>query len=154
MSSDQMPARGRLSLSNFFPPGLEKTSNARGMPMGGRWVFELRFEWYITSKNSLFQQTCSRRVAFLVHCSRTSIPNFWIAVLGLFVLTCFFPQHAQADILNNCRSFCLGPFPFIWRLLSFALVFLKKGFFLMFLASTVFYFRACLEYYPPQQQAF
>ena len=37
MSSDQMPAPGKIKLIKFTPPGQEKTSNARGMP-GGRNV--------------------------------------------------------------------------------------------------------------------
>ena len=32
MSSDQMPAPGKIKLIKFPPPGQEKTSNARGMP--------------------------------------------------------------------------------------------------------------------------
>ena len=35
MSSDQMPAPGKIKLIKFPPPGQEKTSNARGMPGGG-----------------------------------------------------------------------------------------------------------------------
>ena len=35
MSSDQMPAPGKIMLIKFPPPGQEKTSNARGMPGGG-----------------------------------------------------------------------------------------------------------------------
>ena len=34
MSSDQMPAPGKIKLIKFPPPGQEKTSNARGMPGG------------------------------------------------------------------------------------------------------------------------
>ena len=41
MSSDQMPAPGKIKLSKFPPPGQEKTSNARGMPGGGCWSFDL-----------------------------------------------------------------------------------------------------------------
>ena len=46
MSSDQMPAPGKIKLIKFPPPEQEKTSNARGMP-GGGVVFKLRFDWYI-----------------------------------------------------------------------------------------------------------
>ena len=46
MSSDQMPAPGKLKLIKFLPPGQEKTSNAWGMPGGG--MLKLRFDWYIT----------------------------------------------------------------------------------------------------------
>ena len=46
MSSDQMPAPGKIKLIKFPPPGQEKTSNARGMPGGG--MLKLRFDWYIT----------------------------------------------------------------------------------------------------------
>ena len=35
MSSDQMPAPGKIKLIKFPPPGQEKTSNARGMPGRG-----------------------------------------------------------------------------------------------------------------------
>ena len=35
MSSDQMPAPGKIKLIKFPPPGQEKTSNARGMSGGG-----------------------------------------------------------------------------------------------------------------------
>ena len=41
MSSDQMPAPGKIKLIKFPPPGQEKTSNARGMPEGGCWSFDL-----------------------------------------------------------------------------------------------------------------
>ena len=43
MSSDQMPAPGKIKLIKFPPPGQEKTSNARGMPGGGGgcWSFDL-----------------------------------------------------------------------------------------------------------------
>ena len=34
MSSDQMPAPGKIKLIKFPPPGQEKASNARGMPGG------------------------------------------------------------------------------------------------------------------------
>ena len=34
MSSDQMPAPGKIKLIKFPPPGQEKTSNAPGMPGG------------------------------------------------------------------------------------------------------------------------
>ena len=34
MSSDQMPAPGKIKLIKFPPPGQEKTSNDRGMPGG------------------------------------------------------------------------------------------------------------------------
>ena len=34
MSSDQMPAPGKIKLIKFPPPGREKTLNARGMPGG------------------------------------------------------------------------------------------------------------------------
>ena len=44
MSSDQMPAPGKIKLIRFPPPGQEKTSNARGMPGG---MLKLRFDWYI-----------------------------------------------------------------------------------------------------------
>ena len=35
MSSDQMPAPGKIKLIKFPPPGQEKTSNALGFPRGG-----------------------------------------------------------------------------------------------------------------------
>ena len=35
MSSDEMPAPGKIKLIKFRPPGQEKTSNAWGMPGGG-----------------------------------------------------------------------------------------------------------------------
>ena len=42
MSSDQMPAPGKIKLIKFPPPGQEKTSNARDMPRGGGcWSFDL-----------------------------------------------------------------------------------------------------------------
>ena len=41
LSSDQMPAPGKIKLIKFPPPGQEKTSNARGMPGGGCWSFDL-----------------------------------------------------------------------------------------------------------------
>ena len=42
MSSDQMPAPGKIKLIKFPSPGQEKTSNARGMPGGGGiWSFDL-----------------------------------------------------------------------------------------------------------------
>ena len=47
MSSDQMPAPGKIKLIKFPPPGQEKTSNARGMPGGG--MLKFRFDWYIIS---------------------------------------------------------------------------------------------------------
>ena len=46
MSSDQMPAPGKIKLIKFPPPGQEKTSNAQGMPGGGE-MLKLRFDWYI-----------------------------------------------------------------------------------------------------------
>ena len=46
MSSDQMPAPGKIKLIKFPPPGQQKTSNARGMP-GGGGMLKLRFDWYI-----------------------------------------------------------------------------------------------------------
>ena len=53
MSSDQMPAPGKIKLIKFPPPGQEKTSNARGMPGGG--MLKLRFDWYITG--AIFNQS-------------------------------------------------------------------------------------------------
>ena len=44
MSSDQMPAPGKIKLIKFPPPRQEKTSNARRMPGG---MFKLRFDRYI-----------------------------------------------------------------------------------------------------------
>ena len=52
MSSDQMPAPGKIKLIKFPPPGQEKTSNTRGMPGGG--MLKLRFDWYIMGQPSLF----------------------------------------------------------------------------------------------------
>ena len=51
MSSDQMPAPGKIKLIKFPPPGQEKTSNARGMP-GGGGMLKLRFDWYIRYKKT------------------------------------------------------------------------------------------------------
>ena len=48
MSSDQMPAPGKIKLIKFPPPGQEKTSNARGMP--GRGDVEASI-WLILNAN-------------------------------------------------------------------------------------------------------
>ena len=53
MSSDQMPAPGKIKLIKFPPPGQEKTSNAWGMPGGGGGDVEASI-WYIR----LFLQAC------------------------------------------------------------------------------------------------
>ena len=49
MSSDQMPAPGKIKLIKFPPPGQEKTSNARGMPGGGdveASIWLIHYMWY------------------------------------------------------------------------------------------------------------
>ena len=56
MSSDQMPASGKIKLIKFPPPGQEKTSNARGIPGGDveasiwlihypTWWHSANYEW-------------------------------------------------------------------------------------------------------------
>ena len=58
MSSDQMPAPGKIKLIKFPPLGQEKTSNARGMP-GGGGMLKLRFDWYITCTQTRIHRTQS-----------------------------------------------------------------------------------------------
>ena len=59
MSSDQMPAPGKIKLIKFPPPGQEKTSNAWGMPGGG--MLKLRFDWYISARKSARARTQRKR---------------------------------------------------------------------------------------------
>ena len=64
MSSDQMPAPGKIKLIKFPPPGQEKTSNARGMPGGGdveasiwlihyNYLFPLSFSYVLSRAHGL-----------------------------------------------------------------------------------------------------
>ena len=79
MSSDQMPAPGKIKLIKFPPPGQEKTSNARGMPgvcPGG--MLKLRFDWYITTINRT-KHLCVFRVK-----RRFQICPVWVVNLVLF----------------------------------------------------------------------
>ena len=63
MSSDQMPAPGKIKLIIFPPPGLEKTSNARGMPGGdveaSIWLIHNVPVKSKLNRAQLMKQTCS-----------------------------------------------------------------------------------------------
>ena len=72
MSSDQMPAPGKIKLIKFPPPGQERMSNARGMPRGGGedveasiWLIHnacilvLDVEWFSSFDRLISSKTCS-----------------------------------------------------------------------------------------------
>ena len=86
MSSDQMPAPGKIKLIKFPPPGQEKTSNARDMP-GGDVEASI---WLIHYRPKSWKLSAAKRP----NCERSNAPIFIICVLGaIFILLRLFARN-------------------------------------------------------------